>query len=104
MILLGDLNVDINHLGALGRLPGITCTVRGEPTNTRGTKSYDNIVFDTRYTTEFTGRCGVMNLMTEFGLSKDQAISVSDHMPVWATFSPYEANASLATRPEQPVR
>ena len=60
-------------------------------TNTAMTKAYDNIVFDKAFTTEFTGQAGVMNLMEEYGLSKDDAKHISDHMPVWAVFSSYEA-------------
>ena len=60
-------------------------------TNTAMTKAYDNIVFDKAFTAEFTGQAGVMNLMEEYRLSKDDAKHISDHMPVWAVFSSYEA-------------
>jgi endonuclease/exonuclease/phosphatase family metal-dependent hydrolase len=99
VILLGDLNVDHRHLGELGELPNITWTVHGEKTNTRGTKSYDNIVFDGRHTNEFTGQAGVLDLMSEYGLSQQQAMEISDHMPVWAEFSIVEdSGAIVATR------
>ena len=32
-----------------------------------------------------------MNLMEEYRMSKDDAKHISDHMPVWAVFSSYEA-------------
>ncbi len=100
VILLGDLNVDDRHLGELGRLPSIAWVVSGQKTNTRLTKSYDNILFDRRTTGEFTGRWGILNMMTEFGLSRSEALRVSDHMPVWAEFSAYEAPATVvAARP-----
>ncbi len=60
-------------------------------TNTAMTKAYDNIVFDKAFTTEFTGQAGVFNLMEEFGISRDDAQKISDHMPVWAVFSSYES-------------
>ena len=60
-------------------------------TNTAMTKAYDNIVFDKAFTAEFTGEAGVMNLMEEYRLSRDDAEHISDHMPVWAVFSSYEA-------------
>ncbi|MEA1949833.1 MAG: endonuclease/exonuclease/phosphatase family protein, partial [Planctomycetota bacterium] len=82
VILLGDLNVDDRHLGELGRLPSMAWVVAGQKTNTRLTKSYDNILFDRRATGEFTGRWGILNFMNEFGLSKSDALRVSDHMPV----------------------
>ena len=40
IIVLGDLNVDDQHLGQLGRLDGVRQIVRGMPTNTRGTALY----------------------------------------------------------------
>jgi len=101
VILLGDLNVDERHLGELGRLPGIAYAVSGVMTNTRGTKSYDNIVFDRQATAEYAGRWGVLDLMTEYGLTREEALKVSDHLPVWAEFSVREAGAvgPVATRP-----
>ena len=95
VILLGDLNVDHKHLGELGQLPNIAWTVHGEKTNTRGTKSYDNIVFNSQFTNEFTGNAGVLNLLTEYGLTKEQALQVSDHMPVWAEFTVEENSGAI---------
>ena len=91
VILLGDLNVSYKKLGKLGEIPGIAYTVHGEPTNTRGNKSYDNIVFSSVNTTEYVGRSGIINLQTEFGLTTEQALKVSDHYPIWAEFSAYES-------------
>ena len=100
VILLGDLNVDHRHLGELGKLPKIAWTVSGEPTNARGTKSYDNIVYNTQATIEFTGKSGVFDLAKEFGLTKQELLKVSDHLPVWAEFSSSEGDAALvASRP-----
>ena len=100
VILLGDLNVDYKHLGQLGQLPNITWTVNGEPTNTRRSKSYDNLVFDSTATAEYVGASGVLDLEAEFGLSRKEALEVSDHLPVWAKFSVYEKTSPLvAGRP-----
>lgn len=101
VIVLGDLNADEYHLGRLGQLPNIAHAITGQPTNTRGTHMYDNLVFDGLATSEYTGRAGVLNLIREYGLSMEQALEVSDHFPVWATFSAYERNGAgpLATRP-----
>jgi deoxyribonuclease-1-like protein len=106
VILLGDLNVDERKFGELGQLPGITWVISGEPTNTRGNKTYDNIVFDSRFTVEYTGASGVFNFQSEFGLTLDQALDVSDHFPVWAEFSMYENRSGrpLAARPEEVAR
>ena len=90
LILLGDLNADENHLGRLGQLPGIQTTIKQTPTNTRGNRSYDNMVFDQRATTEYLGQAGVLNLMRQYHLAEKEALKVSDHMPIWAVFSAYE--------------
>jgi endonuclease/exonuclease/phosphatase family metal-dependent hydrolase len=105
-ILLGDLNVDEYHLGHLGQIPGIVCAISGKKTNTRQTKAYDNILFDRRATTEYVGRSGVLDLMAEFNLSKDQALDVSDHLPVWAEFHVREGqpDAMIAVRPGETAR
>lgn len=96
VILLGDLNEDEQHLGQLGRIPGIRWVVSGVPTNTRGSKSYDNILFDSGSTVEHTGRWGVLDFREEFGLTMDEALDISDHMPVWAEFSAREGGRQLA--------
>jgi endonuclease/exonuclease/phosphatase family metal-dependent hydrolase len=101
VVILGDLNVDEYHLGELGQLPGIAHVVAGVPTNTRGTKTYDNMVYDRRATAEYTGQWGVLDLRGEFGLSESEALDVSDHQPVWAIFTATEQNAGapIATLP-----
>ena len=101
VILLGDLNVDEYHLGELGRLPNIVYVIAGVKTNTRGTQSYDNILFDRRATLEFTGSWGVMDLAAEYGLTVDETLKVSDHLPVWAEFAVREGGAAdtVAARP-----
>ncbi len=106
VILLGDLNVDEYKLGRLGELPGIQCAILGQPTNTRLNKTYDNIVFDRRATAEFLGRSGVLNIMEAYGLSPEQALEVSDHLPIWAEFSAAEVRGPIpvARIPQEPAR
>ncbi len=86
IILLGDLNADENSFGELGQLADIYWLIAGVPTNTRGTKTYDNLLFFARATTEFSGRGGVLNFEEEFGLTRNEALEVSDHFPVWGKF------------------
>jgi exonuclease III len=102
VILLGDLNVSHQELGRLGRLPNIAYTVHGEPTNTRGTQSYDNVVFDRLATSEFTGAAGIVGLQEAFGLSMEQAIDVSDHLPIWAEFDVHERGTTQVPLAVQP--
>jgi endonuclease/exonuclease/phosphatase family metal-dependent hydrolase len=90
VILLGDLNAGPPQFGRLGQIPGIGWAVSGVTTNTRRTKTYDNIIFDRNATSEYTGRWGVLDLQNTFGLSLDKALEVSDHNPVWACFRPFE--------------
>jgi len=104
VILLGDFNADANHLGQLGRLPNIAWAIPSSvSTNTHQTKSYDNIIFDRAATAEYLGKGGVLDLMTEYGLTLEQAVEVSDHLPVWAEFSAFEHGFTprIATRPNQ---
>lgn len=101
VILLGDLNASETQLGPLGQLPGISWVVSGGAlTNTRQTKAYDNVIFNGQATSEYTGRWGIVDLEKTFGLTRDQALAVSDHFPVWAEFSIWEApkNPGVAGR------
>lgn len=106
VILLGDFNADDRHFGELGRMPQIAWAISGVPTNTRGTKQYDNLVFFANATREFTGRTGVFDFMREYNLTIDEALEVSDHLPVWAEFSIYEGGDAgrVATLPNDKTR
>jgi endonuclease/exonuclease/phosphatase family metal-dependent hydrolase len=106
IILLGDLNVDDAHLGDLATVSDLTWVISGIPTNTRRTRQYDNILFDRQATVEYAGRAGVFDFASEYQLTLDQALAVSDHLPVWAEFSPYEGGdgGGLATRPQWGIR
>ena len=90
VFLLGDLNTHSGRLGELGRIPYLTCAIAEKKTNTRQDKQYDNILFHGEATSEFTGRSGVVNFKDEGGLTLQQALEVSDHLPIWAEFSVYE--------------
>ncbi len=87
VILMGDFNVGPNQFGELGRIPGIFWTVDNEPTNTIRKSIYDNMIFDRGLTNEFTGRSGVLDVCEMFGIKVDDALRISDHLPVWAEFS-----------------
>ncbi|MBN72323.1 MAG: endonuclease/exonuclease/phosphatase [Gimesia sp.] len=86
VILLGDLNVDDQNLGELGRVGDLMWTVSKTPTNTRQSKQYDNILFSQHRSQEFTGISGVYDFKTRFKLTAEEALLVSDHLPVWAEF------------------
>ncbi len=90
-MLLGDLNVDTGNLRQLGQIPGIRSIAANLKTNTRRTKTYDHILIDPNLTREFTGRYGVIDLQQYFQISEEQALMISDHLPLWAEFSAYES-------------
>jgi len=101
VIVLGDLNAGPPQFGRIKQIPGIGWAVSGVTTNTRRTKTYDNLIFDRTTTTEYTGRWGVLDLQDTFRIPLDKALEVSDHNPVWAAFSPWETRqmAGQATPP-----
>jgi deoxyribonuclease-1-like protein len=103
IILLGDLNADENHLGALAQQPNIAWAIAGVPTNTRRSHTYDNILFSRVATSEFTGLCGTVDLMRDYQLTVDAALEVSDHLPIWAEFSAMEGGQAgrIAARAEE---
>ena len=47
-------------------------------------------IVDRMATVEFTGSAGVLDLMERFDLTKEQALAISDHFPIWAEFSIHE--------------
>ena len=102
ILLLGDFNTDDHHSGRLGQIPYIATAISGVPSNTRGTKLYDNIFFDSRASTEYTGHSGVLNMMRQFNITMAEALEVSDHNPIWAEFSVREGGAPgyMATKPD----
>jgi endonuclease/exonuclease/phosphatase family metal-dependent hydrolase len=101
VLVVGDFNADDSNFGELGEVQGLTWVISGVPTNTRGTKQFDNVVFHRTATDEYVGRGGIFDFMREFNLTIDEALEVSDHLPVWAEFSIYEGGTigRVATRP-----
>ncbi|MHB0956661.1 MAG: endonuclease/exonuclease/phosphatase family protein [Pirellulaceae bacterium] len=97
VILLGDLNASEHQLGQLAQVPGIVWVVSGTTTNTRRDKMYDNILFSRSATTEYTGRWGVVDVQSVFGLTQEQALEVSDHFPAWAEFRIWESSPANNT-------
>ncbi len=107
VILMGDLNVDVNNLGELGRIPNVVSLTSAFATNTRGDKQYDHILIDQSLTTEFIpGRSGVFVFENELGITTQQALALSDHRPVWAEFKlfeqPRQSNGPVAAVPNAP--
>ena len=93
VIMLGDFNADDSQFGPLGQTAGITAAISGKKTNTRRTRQYDNVIFQLPASSEYTGRSGVFDFMRKYNLSLEQALVVTDHLPVWAEFSKRESGS-----------
>ncbi len=104
LILVGDFNADDQHLGELGRVSGMMAAISRLPTNTRQTQQYDNLLFQLPATSEYAGRSGVFDFLREYNLTLEQALQVSNHLPVWAEFSMHEGGVipSVATSDVSP--
>ena len=50
-------------------------------------------------TVEFTGRGGVFDFLRHYNLRIDDALNISDHLPVWAEFSIFEGATAPAVNP-----
>jgi len=94
IIMLGDFNAGPRQFTPFAGVPYLTWVVENEPTNTRRTHLYDNIIYHRQASTEFTGAGGVFDMMLELGLTEQQALEISDHLPVWAEFSVYEGGTA----------
>jgi deoxyribonuclease-1-like protein len=90
VLLLGDLNADERMLANLAQATGCSLVVSGVPTNTKGTKTYDNLLYARNATSEYTQQWGVLDYVREYNLTQQQAEEVSDHRPIWAEFSAFE--------------
>jgi endonuclease/exonuclease/phosphatase family metal-dependent hydrolase len=97
VMMMGDLNAAPSKFGNLAQVPGIYWVIRDQPTNTRRTELYDNILFDRGPTNEFVGRAGVLDMSTLYGISMEEALKVSDHNPIWAEFSIVEQPSAYST-------
>ena len=92
VILLGDFNRNPDDQLAYGRLLSIP-SMRylfqlPEKSHIKDTSLYDNIFFQTRHVTEYTGDSGIERFDEAHFRNDDAAASlaVSDHRPVWGTF------------------
>ncbi len=100
VILLGHFAGDAAHVQQLARLPDPQWAVTDIATDTQATGQFDNIVWCRQFTDEATGRSGVFDFLRQLNLSMEQALEISEHLPVWTEFSRYEGGyGTLATKP-----
>lgn len=94
IILLGDFNGKAPGVSAgsyitmdaIAQIPNIIFIIN-EETNTKGGKAYDNIIFQSNYTSEYIDSSGVNTFWLPYNLNEDQGFAISDHKLVWATFT-----------------
>lgn len=88
-ILLGDFVGGDSELFPLTKMAARLALI-GIPTDVGGTKMLDEIVFSGPATVEFNGKVGAYDFLRHYNLSLEQALEVSEHLPVWAEFSTIE--------------
>lgn len=66
------------------------CAIEGVATNTRGSQLLDNIAMPVMGSTEFMGRGGAVDFLRQYNMGLEQALAVSEHLPIWAEFSVVE--------------
>ncbi len=90
VILLGDLNANTAQIGPIATAGTLVLPVSNVATNTEGTAQYDHMALERQATVEFTGRTGVFDFMRQFNFAMQEALEVSDHLPVWIELAVYE--------------
>lgn len=106
VILLGDFQSSADRIQERLLMPGLRLAIEGEATDTRRTAAFSNIVVGVPATVEFRGTAGVFDFYNEMDLTMEEALGVSEHLPVWAEFGLWEGGLSgtVATRPEPAAR
>ena len=90
IILLGDFQCGDNCLMSAEEHSGLRPMLANLPTNTICTAQFDNIILSPLATVESFGTAGVFDFMQQYNLFLNDALRISEHLPVWADFSIYE--------------
>ena len=69
VILLGDFNAGDREFAQFIFESGLHWAISHQPTNTRGSAQYDNLMFHDAATVEFTGRCGVFDFLSQYNMT-----------------------------------
>ncbi len=91
VIIAGDFNAGDRGLGLVRERSSLTWVVSGKTTDTLRKGQYDNLVFSELATVEFTGYAEVFDFLKFYNLELEDAIGISEHLPVWAEFSVFES-------------
>jgi deoxyribonuclease-1-like protein len=87
VIVLGDFYANDRALRKVNRKTDLNWLISDTPTATAGKYQFDNIIYSSTASPEFTGRAGVFDFVRELNLTLDEALSISTHLPVWAELS-----------------
>lgn len=90
VLIVGDFHAGDQALQPIRKRDGLTWVVSNRPTDTKHQSQFDNLVFSEAATVEFTGRGGVFDFLRHYNLGLEQALQISEHVPVWAEFSIFE--------------
>ena len=94
ILLIGNFEQNSITLQNQKTLPGYDYVIRQDTTDLEGQRQLSNIAFPVQGTSEFTGRTGVLDFLTELNLSLEDAQKVSRHLPIWGEFFNREGAAS----------
>ena len=108
VVILGDLNADCSYYDEedsgvpLRRSAYSWLITNAMDTNlAKSDCAYDRIIVSQEMRSHFTGDAGVYRFDEVFGLNRKEAKAVSDHYPVYATFSAF-ASDGVASLPASP--
>ena len=87
VVLVGDFQADDRGFESIRHQAGLAWVVSRRSTSVQSDRQSDNIVFSEPATAEFTGRGGVVEFQQLYRLQTADALSVSEHLPVWAEFT-----------------
>ena len=106
VILLGDFRASAERIRERLSMPGLRLAVEGEATDMRRTGAFSNVAVGLPATVEFRGTAGVFDFYNVLDLTMDEALAVSEHLPVWAEFGLWEGGLSgtVAAVPEAEAR
>jgi len=94
VMLIGNFNQNSITMQNMKTLPGCDFVITQDATDLLGQRQLSNISFPVQATSEFTGRAGVVDFLTQHNLSIEDARKISLHMPIWAEFFLDEGTAS----------
>ncbi|MDR1384864.1 MAG: hypothetical protein LBJ67_13605 [Planctomycetaceae bacterium] len=94
VILLGNFGVPVAQAESLRSVPYLAVVHENLPTSINGIYSTENIAFDKLRTIEYVGGVQTVDLIKRFNLNLGDAKRMTEHLPLSAKFSVFEAGSS----------